>query len=537
MPQDNKRVIRIESILGGNSPTSHFSAPDQFLKSNGIDPSRDVGDIGFSSGAVRPVGSTKFSGTKISNAPLWIVGQPKTGSTFVYGSDGSAYTLNDTFTAPVEQLEDGGSLASSSGNGCAYYDNYIYFAKNTDIARFGPLNGTPAFNGTYWTGTLSKTALVNTTYPADNITNITLPNHFLHRHSDGRLYIADVVGNQGTIHFIQTTKVTVEGDTDQGSTYSKLSVGYGLWPTAIESYGSDLAVAFYEGSSANVDQQRAKLAFWDTTSTSVNKITWVEFPDCIITGLKNVNGVLYVVSGSVLKKGFRITRFLGGYTFEEVHYSEYGSTPMPGAIDGITKRIIFGGQEDANFAPIPSTGLVFSYGLQKSSLGQGLFGIIPVNDSSDSGITSLRLVHGSDGLEAQQPIIGWSTGNSGSSSNGLSIPSSNFSINNSGWWSQIYKIGQPFKITKIRIPLEANVSSTTTIVIKVYTDSVAGTTYTLQTINNTNYSGKRNVVFRSDSSGNPILGQNNFFIEAIWSGTVVNSIILPITIEYELLDD
>src|SRR3990167_558161 len=121
----------------------------------------------------------------VNTHPMWIVPQPKGNSTYVYGYGGSAYTLNTNLGAPVEQLQDGGSLSASTGNGCAYYDNYIYFAKNTDIARFGPLNGTPAFDGTYWTGTLSKTALVDTTYPLDGgAFGYEYPNHVLHRHSD-----------------------------------------------------------------------------------------------------------------------------------------------------------------------------------------------------------------------------------------------------------------------------------------------------------------------------------------------------------------
>ena len=110
---------------------------------------------------------------------------------------------------------------------------------------------------------------------------------------------------------------------------------------------------------------------------------------------------------------------------------------------------------------------------------------------------------------------------------------------NSYWWSQIYKIGQPFKITKIRIPFAQSISSIHSIVLKVYTDDASGTTYTLQTINNANYPGAYNVVLRSDSSGNAMRGAHNFFLELVWGATQANqlTISLPITIEYELIDD
>ena len=72
---------------------------------------------------------------------------------------------------------------------------------------------------------------------------------------------------------------------------------------------------------------------------------------------------------------------------------------------------------------------------------------------------------------------------------------------------------------------------------KVYTDDNKGTTHTLQTINNTNYPGAFNVILRSNSSGGDILGNHNFFLELTWTGEALCVVNLPITIEYELIDD
>ncbi|MFA7662690.1 MAG: hypothetical protein WCX88_02120, partial [Patescibacteria group bacterium] len=331
--------IRIETILGGQSPTTHFSQAGQFRASLGIDPAQPINDLDtaystIASGLLRPSASEEFSGTTINSAPLWMKTNPKDTLIYVYDALGSAYTITATLDT-VTALSDAGHLSSALGNGFEYYDNYMYFFKNTDVCRYGPLNGTPVFNPTYWTGTLAKTALVNTIYPSTFLNDLRLPNHPAVRHSDGTLYFGDVVDNQGYIHTIKTSKTTVEGDTNNGSTYQKLAFGYGLWPTAIESYGSDIAIAFFEGGNIGLKQKSAKLAFWDTTSTNFNKITWVEFPDSIITAIKNVNGVLYVVSGNYKTRGFRVTRFLGGYSFDEVYYSETGEPCLPGAIDGL----------------------------------------------------------------------------------------------------------------------------------------------------------------------------------------------------------
>ena len=531
-----KRVIRIESILGCHAPTTHFAAPDQFRASLGIDPSLpatndDDAYTSIASGLIRPVGVAKSSSSTVS-APLWIIGNPKATSAavsyFVYDSQGSAYITQTSNPTP---LSDGGALSSSGGNGCEYYDNFIYFAKNTDIARYGPLNAAvvPEWDGSYWVTTLSKTALVDTTYKSDGYAGIEYPNHILKRHSDGRLYIADVVGNQGTIHFIQTTKTTYEGDTDNGSTYNKVQVGFGLWPTAMESYGSDLAIAFHEdelSAAGSANKQRAKLAFWDTTSTNINKITWVEFPDPLITALKNVDGVLYVVSGNNQNEGFRISRFVGGYTVEEVGYFETGQAPHAGAVDGRGNQLIFG-----SYTTVPEeASCVYGLGLQKKALGNGLFNLARAA-TAEVGIAVTALAY--EGGNLNQDGFFFYT-NSGATGNGYRPYQG--SLSTAGppvWWSQLFRIGQRFKITKLRILLTRALTSATSVVPTIYTDDGATST-ALTTIVSTNYSnGERAIVIRPEN----LTGWWNFWLELKWNGTTTFTVGLPVTIEYELLED
>lgn len=539
------QVIRIESILGGQSPTTHFAHEDQFRASMSIDPAQPISDtstdyLGIkASGLLRPVGTSEIDASKIGSIPLWIIPQPKSGDVFIYDFQGSVYSIESTSFATITGLGDLNDGGSSFGNGAAYSDNYVYFSRATTIARYGPLDGTPAFTDDYWTGTLSKAALSNQTYPTTLQTSVSLPNHYLHRHSDGRLYIADVVDNQGTIHFIKTTKTTVEGDTDDGSTYDAVHVGYGLWPTAIESYGSSLAIAFYEGSSSFVRQARAKIAFWDTTADNVNQITWVEFPDTVISAMKNVNGVLYVVSGNTQGRGFRLSRFVGGYTFEEVFYFEDGSPTYPGALDGDSERLLFG---SFTYIPLtsssaPATGIVYSLGLQNSNLSKGIFGVLTAPNVSvgnnSVAITALSLVDNYNFAQAT-PLVGFYNGGAPGAGNvGLAKQSTTYSSNHIYWWSQMYRIGQPFKITKIRIPLAQAMAANMAITAKIFTDDGAGTTHTLTTIDNTNYSGKKNIVIRPEN----LTGDHNFWLELNWTGSALCVVGLPITIEYEFVND
>lgn len=527
-----KFQIKIESILGGHSPATDFARADQFRTSIGIDPSLPITESSgvysvTASGLIRPTPSKNFGTT--SEAPRWIIPQPKTSTVYVYDARGSAYSTSNF--SSITALSDGGSLSSSTGNGAAYYDNYIYFFKNTNVARYGPLNGTPTFDGTYWTGTLGKTALVHTTYPAVSAFAVSLgfnfPNHVSHRHSDGRLYFADVVDNKGTIHYIATTKTTEEGDTDNGSTYNKVQVGFGLWPTAIESYGSDLAIAFYEGTNqTSARQTRAKLMFWDTTSQNVNKIVWVEFPDEMITAMKNVNGILYLVSHSPGQEGFRLTRFIGGYTFEEVFYSESGQAPAAGAIDGDAARVLFG-----SFTRVPEpVPCVYSFNLRKSKVSNGgLFNVMGATGGSTAGVTALKVVQAYSVSLGVPPILGWSTGNSF----GLDTQSAaDFGTPANVWWSQVFRIGQPFKVTKVRIPFAQDIAANMIVTPTLYFDQ-GETTKTLTEINNTSYSGKTDIVIRPEGA----VGGHSFWLGLRWSGTALCTVALPITIEYELIDD
>lgn len=533
-------VITIDSILGGHAPTTHFAAEAQFRASLGIDPAQPSDDADsatstIASGLIRPVASEKFSSTTVAAAPLWLVTNPKDANVYLLDARGSAYTINATFTT-VTAISDAGELTNGIGNGAEYYDNYIYFAKNTTIARYGPLNGAVTLNGDYWVTTLAKTALNNTTYPTTTKNNISVPNHPMYRHSDGILYFGDVTGNQGLVNYIKTTKTTVEGDTNDGSTYNALDFGYGLWPTSISGYGTDLVIALYEGSSTGLRQKHAKLAFWDTTSNNFNRIVWVEYPDAIITATKNINGVLYVVSGNYGTKGFRVTRFVGGYSFEEVGYYETGEPCLQGAIDGVLNRVVFG-----SYTTVPeSRACVYSTGLQKSALGNGMFNVMGATGAvASAGVTAVAFADATS-LGFYVPIIGWTEAGEGSTgvSHGLDKQGTAYNNAPSVFWSQLYRIGVPFKIKKIRIPLVQAIAANMTLIPKVYTDNGVGTTFTLQTINNTNYpNSDRVIVLRGDSSSAAITGKSNFWLELRWSGSALLTVSLPIVIEYEIYDD
>lgn len=515
--KNNSFTIRIESILGGQSAYENFAGAEQFKSSYGIDPDESISNNLISaSGYIAPTTMLEF-GT-LASEPRWIIPNPKDAFAYVYDSLGSVYTsdIGPTLTG-LSDLNDGGI---ARGNGAAYYDNYIYFARATTIARYGPLNGSPSFTDDYWVTTLGKTALSNTTYPQIGLGNYTIPNHVLYRHK-GRLYITDVVGNQGVLHYIQTTKTTVEGDTDNGSTYNAVDFPYGFWPTAIAGYGDALAVALYEGSNdTTIRQTVAKLAFWDTVNPNTyDSITETEFPDPIITALKNSNGVLYAFSGEPnTGYGVRITRFVGGLSFEQVAYLDYAGLPLAGAVDAILNKIVFG----SNTTEPLTGGCVFAIGSKKSPVSNNIFNILSYSGAT---VTALKYAW-QNGANDVSPLIGGSALTLGTKKNGT--------VHNAVFRTGTFRIGRPFKLTKIRTLLATNIANSTSVIPQVYTDEQNVVT-TLNAINLANYPNTtKNVIHKPDG----LTGNHSFFLEYLWGGPANKTILaLPITIEGEFLED
>lgn len=311
----------------------------------------------------------KFSGTEVTGVPLWMITNPKTDSTYVYANDGKVHTISSSF-AMGTALD---TITTSAGNGACYYNNYIYFAKNTDIARFGPISNSPATTQAWWTSSpLSKTALTNTTYPAIN--GVTIPNHPMAYHQN-RLYVGDVnASGIGCIHMINTKKGTYEGDTDDTtvpSAYNVLDFNYQWFPTCLEAFGNYLAIGVIEGSSTAVKQGNAKVLIWDTIATTTAPNIIAELPDPLITAMKYVNGILYVFSGSA-SGGMRISRYLGGEQFEELFYLDDQLPPFQGAVDYVINRVVWG-----NKTTTPAiSGSVMALGSKVRNLQMGIHNIL-----------------------------------------------------------------------------------------------------------------------------------------------------------------
>lgn len=505
--------IRIEN-LAGRSPLLNFASKGQYISSIGIDPDFPISDTDkLPSGFLRPTSMADFSGVNVNATPLWLSTNPKNELVYAYLANGKLVSYSSALASETLRT----TVTTSSGNGMAYYDNYLYLAKNADIARYGRLDGSPTVTQAYWTSSLSLTALTNTTYPSIDPSgaNVEMPNHVMHRHTDDKLYICDVHANgYGIISYIKTKKTTNQGDTDDGSTYNALDFDYGLYPTTIATYQTNLAVAVIEGVSTSVRQKNAKMSFWDTTSDSFSLITDDELPDPLITAVLNVNGVLWVASGSA-KGGCRISKYVGGYHSQQVFYDPHMLPPLQGAFAHLLNRVVFGSAVDypANY------GLVTAIG-SSSIGGQPVHGILKASSAgANSYITCLAYVQ-NDSLEKLAPIVGWTDDTTAGGIDKLST-----TYGTSIFRSEMYRIGEPFRIEEIIIPSSTVMASNITITPKVYVDD-GSSSVTLKVINNTNFASRRIIKLASKK----VIGQHNFFLELTWSGSALCTLALPIII-------
>lgn len=529
------QTITIDSILNGFSQTQYLSSSGAFGVSLGIDPDLPI-DSSVSvktSGAIVPAGYAEF-GTDILGGenPLWFITQPKLSFFYVYTSGGKFIKIEDDISSTTLLS----TITSSGGNGAVYYNNYIYLMSNTQVFRYGPLDGTPAMSNALianselldgWDST-ADTLLTNTTYPS---VRVSIPNHAGHVHGDNALYFCDFKDGQGLIHKIQTTKTTSEGDTDDGSAYNVLDLPFGFKPVDIESWGTDLAIlAVQQSSDSTFNEGKSALFLWDPTDTVSFYRGPIFLPDPVATALLNVNGSLRIFSGNAVS-GVRVSKYIGGESIstrdEDSEFLEDSMPPLAGAVDAFGSRGVFGG-----FTTLPEgSACVYAIGSKKGKVPMGLHNVVRTTSANrvNEMATAVKFVQQSSNIEPKV-IAGWRN----NSDSGMDSYSSSATLS-SLLRTKYYSIGRKFQIREIRIPFGKAVAANTEITVKVFLDDESSSK-TLTTINNTNYPGARKVIYKEPELSD-VIGENNFFIEVKYGGTVSLPITYPIIVVLDTFDN
>jgi len=221
----------------------------------------------------------------------------------------------------------------------------------------------------------------------------------------------------------------------------------------------------------------------------------------------------------------RVSQYVGGYKLKQLAFFEEGRAPLPGAVDGMGNRIVWGG-----WTTYPEGAVcVYALGYKDANLPLSLHNIINTNASrsdAEDMVGALKYMQHASFIDPRF-VVAWS----GSSATDFGIDRATSTANVAVWRSLYYSPGAPFRINKVVIPLGAAVAANMTLIPSIRVDD-DGTTTSLTTINNTNYvSSERKIVYHP-----AVYGINNFSLQLRWSGSAILPVTMPIIIEGELLE-
>lgn len=589
------RNLYINQIFKGISASQYFGVEGTYNSSTAVDPDLPIVSTEVrTSGFPVPVGMAAMTTTNVTGPVIREITNPKDNLLWTVQTNGRIVFFKKDLTG--ETLL--GTVAGSHATWAEYYNNYIYImgtgASKDDVSRVGPLNtlpydeqmgnftvgltvtggtsgataiitadtdggasgtltlsningffldnelitdsatGTATVNRTMaslltdnvWKGATlgSLAALSNTKYPT--FRSVDMPNHVGHVHGDGSLYFCDFKDGQGLIHKINTKKGTFEGDTNgtvAPSAYNALDLPFGFYPTDLVSYDTDLMIIGNYQTDTTTNQGRSAFVIWDTTSDSFTTGP-IFFPDPIASACMNVNGTIYIWTGNA-QNGVRISTYNGGVSVREIVFQEEGLPPFAGAVDALGNRIVWGG-----FQTYPSTGaVVWAYGSKSSNLPTGLHCVAKATSTgANPNITALKYVQQNSNI-TPKVVPAWRD----DSGRGIDQYSITATLAAKIRW--IFNIGVKFDVMRVSIPLAGAVAANTTITPTLYFDDLSSSK-ALTTINNTNYTGKRKVLYKGTDLENAT-GYNNMIFELAYTGTNPLAAALPIIITVDIKAD
>lgn len=217
-------------------------------------------------------------------------------------------------------------------------------------------------------------------------------------------------------------------------------------------------------------------------------------------------------------------RYVGGSSFEEVFAQTVGSAPPAGAVDSGSNMLAFGSTIST---PGGSNGTVFALGINHRIYGNGIFSIHSTIGSEAP--TAIKLIKNYlYSTYRDRPVV---------ATDGfrLEFPSGYGNAFNN-WYSQVYRIGNPGKILKVRIPLLEPLAANMDIDVFIHNDnSVDGSSIQIGEINTSKYPvGTQSIVLRP----NNLTFDNSFVLHLRWNtgASTLCTVALPLVVDYELLN-
>ena len=378
-----KQVLSLRYFNGGISNSKKEGLKGSFRNGKRADIISDANEF-----SILPT-TVKRSGSTVVDLIKWIVpGTPSSTDIYSYGSTGRIYSESSSGT-----WTDLRTVASSAGQGLEVFNDYLYYTQNSQLGRYGPLSGVPAFTDNW------KTGLTATT---DFAPIKAFKEGFVVGHGNNIAWYNGVA-------FQRSPDTTI---TDSDSV-KRLILPPGLKVRSFEILGEFLVIGTWRGTNI-YDNNEGYLFFWDGTATTFNFFAPISEGACNALCVRK--NALYTIAGSrgYIEKGYQpfqivqTTPNLERGKFVEVYpgaITNYlgstcigiaGSTDSTAVFQGV---YVYGSQEDMypdalNYAYTVSTATERSTSLKIGSLkGIGNFLYIGWQDGVTYGVDRVGITN------------------------------------------------------------------------------------------------------------------------------------------------
>lgn len=351
-------VWRINKFYGGLSTGTKRGVDGSFTLGQGLDFKTDPDLLQAN------LTMSKDSSTNVTGLIKWFA---QSGTTiYAYADDGKIHS-NASSWASLR------TVSNSSGQGMAVFNDYLYYAQNSQLGRYGVLSGSPSFTDNY------QTLDTDTLWHPCKV--------FLNKLCVGHARKLATLDSSGSW-------------TDAAIT---LPVGWKI--KSLEVKGDFLYIGAWQGT-AITDFEIGAIFSWDGTSTTYNSVEFIN--ESGVNALFNQNDTLYIsagLRGNIYEyangKFYKIKRIplIGAGKVAEIY---------PGAMTGFNGIFHFGVAGSTTSTTLPLG--VYTWGQAEKNYPMVLNHDYPISTGTITGTgVSVGAVYGASPTKL---YVGWKDGSS-----------------------------------------------------------------------------------------------------------------------------
>jgi hypothetical protein len=341
----------------------------------------------------------KVSDTTVTDNIKWICdGSPYDTNRYFYGSSGNIYQEDVNGVWSVL-----GTVANSHGQGFEVYADYLYYAQDTQVGRYGPLDGSPTFTDNWATGYQNTAAIGWAPIKA---------------------FVGGMaIGNGNYLSWFDGSVIPTNGTAAQITALTQLEFNPGENVRCLEVIDEYLAIGTQRGNDITLNDT-GYVFYWDGSSTTFNFFASTENGGCNAVG--NSNNRLFSVLGSSSKLFINYRPFQPIQRIPKLKTKNYCEV-WPGAITTWQNLVYFGLAANSDSTDIYKGS--YSWGRTSSLYPESLSYDFPIstgNTGSTVKVTALK------GL-GNYLYVAWQDG----SNYGVDKITANGSVNPSGFYESL----------------------------------------------------------------------------------------------------